>query len=240
MNVSATVAVTMFYELATVSATGPTAVVTVAARRTAPVTLATLTATGGVATLQFAVAADALGGMSVGATSGVLVATLLPAFGRFVTATIRVGDGVQVNASATVAVTMFYALATVRATGPTGVVTVLAESVAPVTLATLSATGGVGDAAVCGGGGCAGGVVGGGDERGFGGDAVAGFWKLCDGDDSGGGWGAGECVDDGGGDGVSSAAGGDSPEFGELFDFAGLFRGGAYDDGDGWRRGLSL
>ena len=107
VNASATVAVTMFYALATVRATGPTGVVTVLAESVAPVTLATLSATGGLATLQFAVAADALGGVSVGATSGVLVATLLPAFGSFATATIRVGDGVQVNASTTVAVTVF-------------------------------------------------------------------------------------------------------------------------------------
>ena len=161
------------YEVAEeVVATGPTAVVTVAARRMAPVTLATLSATGGEGALQFAVAADALGGMSVGATSGVLVATLLPAFGSFATVTIRVGDGTPVNVSAMVAVTMFYELATVSATGPTAVVTVAARRTAPVTLATLTATGGGGDAAVCGGGGCAGGGCRWGRRAGF-------WWRRC-------------------------------------------------------------
>ena len=95
------------YRVADVEATGPTAVVTIPANRRAPVTLATIRATGGSGGLRFEVAADALGGMSVGATDGVLVATLLPGFGRFATVTIRVEDATTLNLGAEVAVTVF-------------------------------------------------------------------------------------------------------------------------------------
>ena len=98
------------YEVNPIAAAGPTGVVTVLAYSETPATLATLAtlrATGGATTPRFELAADASGGMSVGATSGVLMMTLLPPFGEFATVTIRVGDGTPLNAT-TLTVTMYH------------------------------------------------------------------------------------------------------------------------------------
>ena len=72
----------------------------------APVTVATVTAIGGIGAARFEMAADAAGVASVGATSGVVVATAFPALGERATVSIRVRDATPINA-VTVAVTLF-------------------------------------------------------------------------------------------------------------------------------------
>ena len=95
------------YEVTDISVTAP-GVLTILADETAPVRLATLAASGGVKDLLFEMVADESGVLSVGLNDGVLVATSLPAFGGFVTATIRVRDAESLNvAPAMMAVTVF-------------------------------------------------------------------------------------------------------------------------------------
>ena len=72
----------------------------------APVTVATVTASGGIGAGRFEVVADVAGVASVGETSGVVVATAFPALGERATVSIRVRDATPINA-VTVAVTLF-------------------------------------------------------------------------------------------------------------------------------------
>ena len=98
--------VSFIYEVDAILVTGETGL-TVYAYETAPVTLATLRASGGFGDLRFEMAADAQGVLSVGA-DGVLVATTLTEFGTFATATLRVRDATPVNLGMAV-VTVFRA-----------------------------------------------------------------------------------------------------------------------------------
>ena len=93
------------YRVATVTAT-VTGAVTIFFDDVTPLTVATVAADGGVGELRFEVVGDVAGVASVGATSGVVVATAFPTGGARATVSIRVGDATPINA-ATVAVTLF-------------------------------------------------------------------------------------------------------------------------------------
>ena len=94
------------YEVAEV-AVGSVGVLTVFADGGLPLTVGTLTASGGSGGLRFEVVGDERGVATVGATDGVLVATAFLGSRERATVSVRVDDGTPVNA-ATVAVTLFF------------------------------------------------------------------------------------------------------------------------------------
>ena len=94
------------YEAADVVAgAGGVLTVTVTAGSVAPLTVGTVTASGGVGGLRFEVAADVWGGATVGRRSGVLAVTVVPVQGGWATVSVLVRDATPVHA-ATVAVTV--------------------------------------------------------------------------------------------------------------------------------------
>ena len=100
------VPVPFVFERVAVAATGPTMALGVASRDALPLTVATLTASGGAGALRFEVGADVREAVAV-SEAGVLMATSFLGSGERATVSIVARDATPVNA-ATVAVTLVY------------------------------------------------------------------------------------------------------------------------------------